>query len=347
MDKKLSYSGITAKVSAMKSRRLTDTEFKTAAASETVPEVIEVLRRRSDYEAVFKDLDPGSLHRREIEQRLYHSLYRDFQKLYLFATVKQREFLSFYFMHFEIELVKRCFLHAAGKEQLENKMMENQDNFFKYSKLDNKKLSEASDLNEFCACLEGSPYEKIFTAVQENEQVPLFEYEVRTDLFYFTNSWNFVKRLSDKKEREALLRCYGSRMDLLNIQWVYRGIKYYHLQPAKIYELLIPRHYRLKKEEMTRLASSGSLEEFDAALSDTFYGKNGKMQSEELEQYCRKELCRIYTEAFRRAPCSAAVLNSYLYLKEEEIHRIITLIESVRYQAGPEEILSYAGVGNQ
>ena len=50
---------------------------------------------------------------------------------------------------------------------------------------------------------------------------------------------------------------------------------------------------------------------------------------------------RIYSMTARKHPYSAAVLNSYFYFKNLEIHRLITAIECIRYGVDPNEILSY------
>ena len=36
------------------------------------------------------------------------------------------------------------------------------------------------------------------------------------------------------------MRDRGSKIDLLNLQWIYRAKKYYNMKPADIYLLLMP-----------------------------------------------------------------------------------------------------------
>ena len=44
------------------------------------------------------------------------------------------------------------------------------------------------------------------------------------------------------------MRDRGSKIDLLNIQWIYRAKKDYNMKPADIYLMLIPIHYKLSTE---------------------------------------------------------------------------------------------------
>lgn len=94
---------------------------------------------------------------------------------------------------------------------------------------------------------------------------------------------------------------------------------------------------------------AGTLDEFFHALQTTYYGRLEDMDSSdntELEILAEEVLGKIYSATSRKNPYSIATLNSYLYFKEEEIQKIITVIESIRYGVSPDEILSYV-VKNQ
>lgn len=339
----LSYSGITTKVRAMESRLITEGHFRDMASLETVSDAVEYLRRLPAYEGVFQNLE-GELHRGAIEQRLILSLYQDFAKLYRFANLDQRKFLDLYFMHFEIRLIKKCFRNAMGHSRPDIDLLAFREFFDKHSRLDLVKLSSSSDIPSFIANLEGSIYYGLLAELEDGKQPALFDYEVRLDLLYFKSTWKVMGRHLTRKERKILSRCFGSRMDLLNIQWIYRSKKYYHLQPADIYSLLIPIHYQLTREQVTKMAEAASDDEFYGALRSTFYGRLTDLDARDrpdLESLTQKALNKIYRLASQQNPYSIAVLNSYLYFKEEEIQKIITLIESIRYSVNPEEIISY------
>ena len=82
---------------------------------------------------------------------------------------------------------------------------------------------------------------------------------------------------------------------------------------------------------------------FFSVLSDTWYGAQTKAASLEekpdLEILYGVILAHIHRTAARRNPYSIATLYSYLYFKEEELRKIITVIEGIRYHLGAGEIL--------
>ena len=94
------------------------------------------------------------------------------------------------------------------------------------------------------------------------------------------------------------------------------------------------------------MAAASSPEEFLQILRGTSY-KNRILDSSEatagtvkLKRLFRSLLDEVYRSSGRRNPYSAAVLNTYFYFKEEEIRKIITAVEGIRYQLSGNDIIS-------
>lgn len=341
----LSYSGITAKLRAMEGKLITDEEYKNMAASENVPEAVSFLQKFPAYKEVFSDLEDNELHRGTIERLLTDSLYHDYTKLYRFAGLKQRPFLKFYFQHFEIDILKTCLRNAAAHQPAALGLIHFQDFFNRHSEIDLVKLSTSADLDEFISNLEGSIYYRLFTQLKNAGDQDPVDYEMALDLFYFNRSWSFIKKKLPKSEQRWILESFGRKLDLLNLQWIYRTKKYYSMDSSAISSLLIPLHYKLKKRQLERLTQAEGPEDFFAELSNTWYGsrisKSELCEQPDLEAlYCRV-LNQIHHTASKQNPYSMAALNSYFYFKERELKKIITIIESIRYRVDIGEILAY------
>lgn len=156
--------------------------------------------------------------------------------------------------------------------------------------------------------------------------------------------WKKNKRLLKGKELELYTRDCGTKIDLLNIQWIYRAKKYYHMLPPDIYSLTIPIHYRISVEEFKMLVEAPTLEEFERQLGTTYYAKKlVGFEGKKLEHIYKECLKRLYLSDRRKNPYSIATVNTYLFLKEEEIYKLTTALECIRYGLSSRETLGYLG----
>ena len=137
---------------------------------------------------------------------------------------------------------------------------------------------------------------------------------------------------------------FGSKMDLLNLQYIYRAKKYFHLEPIDIYAMLIPSNFHIKPDQTKQLVEASGVEEFQKAVDSTYYGKRYDFERPfTLEQIYINCLTHLYTVDCRNYPYSIASLNKYLFLKEQEGKKLATALECIRYDIGPEESLKYIG----
>lgn len=328
----ITYSGIATKIKAMERWRISDRQFQEMAALESVPEAVDFLRKIPSYENLFSGLESSQLHRGIIEQQLFLSQCEDFAKLYRFANIKQRHFLDMYFMHYEIQILKACVRNVVGKRP-QQELSVFKDFFERHSRLNLTKLSESSSVEDLIGNLKDSPYYGPLNDLLQKGEASLPNCENAIDMLYFRTMWRITKRQLGRKDRKIISQCFGTRMDMLNIQWIYRAKKYYHLTPAQIYAVLIPEKLHLTKSQINRMAEAGSLDEFFAAVKDTWYGSKAGdgLDLENPEALAQEINDRIYSITIKKEPYSIGVLNSYLYFKEREIQKIVTTLESIRY----------------
>ena len=58
-----------------------------------------------------------------------------------------------------------------------------------------------------------------------------------------------------------LAQCFGTKMDMLNFQWICRAKKYYNLSEGDIYALIIPIQYHVTKKEIQTMAQAENMEQ--------------------------------------------------------------------------------------
>lgn len=339
------YSGIAAKVKAMKSNLLTDEQFRVLASQEDVRSAADYLRQLPAYEQALSDLDDTRLHRGYLEQILAQSVYRDFAKLYRFSNLKQRKFLDLYFRQFETSMIKRVLRHMSEHQEPPVQLSLFRDFYYHHSSIDLVSLTQAANIEDLIQKLQNSPYYETLSQLQANGTVSRFDVEMQLDLYILRSLWNIANKQFSKSEKNLLVQCLGPRLDLLNLQWIYRGRQYYHLSPSQIYALLIPVHYHLKPHQIQSLAEASSPEAFTAVLKTTSYGDEIAYDSQNrpaLEEAYHHIQNQIYINVSRKNPYSIAILDSYLYFKQEERKRIVTTLEGIRYGLEANQIYALA-----
>ena len=330
----ITYSGIATKIRAMERWRLTEDDFALLLSQESVLQAVNWLRQIPSYERIFAGMEESGMHRGAIERQLNLAQYQDFAKLYQFANLRQRRFLDLYFMHYEISMIKTCLRQALGGAPIGVDLSVFRSFYERHSKVDLEQLLKSRDINQFIGALRGSPYDPALTALARRGHATLSECENTLDMVYFRYIWLVRKKYLKKKEQEIITQCFGTRMDMLNLQWIWRSKKFYRLSAADIYAVLIPIHLHLTADEIRKLVQAENLEALESLLLETYYGpvlKEGLEQGEDMEALAAELDDRIYQMTKRKDPYSIACLNSFLYFKERETRRIITTLETIRY----------------
>ena len=151
----------------------------------------------------------------------------------------------------------------------------------------------------------------------------------------YIKSWSFVKRLPSSQNREALSYIKGTEIDLQNILGVYRLKSYY--KKAQVYPHIIPICYRLDKNAIKQMAESSGTSEFIVAVRHTCYSN---LSFDDLEASTFLNLTKTFSKLEKRYPDSIAGVIGYFFAKKAETKNLTAVMEGLKNQLPPEEILS-------
>ena len=230
----LSYSGLTTKIRAMQSHLLNDQNFREIVELESVPQAVSYLKQHKGYEDLFEGYNEADLHRGQIEKMLRLTVYRDFSKLYRFANVEQRKFLALYFKRYEVSVIKECLNTVFDHRDVVLNLSIFDEFFNKHSQLDINLLASSRTIEELIANLKGTEYYAPLSQLADIERPTLFDYEMTLDLYYFAQMWKDRSKVVTKRDLEELTAAWGSKFDMLNLQWIYRSKRYSRLLPVPL-----------------------------------------------------------------------------------------------------------------
>lgn len=337
----LSYSGIVTKVKTMGSNLISMEDYNFISTITNVPDFINFLKKQPSYHDLFDNLDEKSLHRGQIERIIINAVYKDFAKIYRFSDQHQRNILKLIFFRYEVNILKGCLLRVFNQDNTYN-LASFYDFFTSHSKLKIDALVASRSMEEFILNLKGSIYHTFFTTLYHSNHHTLFDYEMQLDIFYYKTVWRLKDKYLKGSELKIFSDCLGKQIDLQNIMWIYRSKKFYDVDNSTILSIIIPISYKLKKDQLADLIETGTIEEFLNYLSSTYYHSiNDLIEEQSIELIFRKLMSTIYKYNSKKNPSSISPILNYLFLKEQEIDKLTTALECIRYQLEPKEILAY------
>ncbi len=341
MSNLLTYSGIVTKVKGMESNCIKPKDYESISTIESVIEYIQYLKQHQGYKSIFHNTDEYTVHRGEIEGVFILSLYSDFAKIYRFANIEQRKALDLVFFRYEVNILKVCIQLLYSKKGYYNLAMF--EPFFKHhSKINIQSLIQARSIEEFVSNLKDTQYHSLFLRLMNTNHNTPFDFEMQLDIYYFKKAWKLKDKLLTGDNLKAFTKVLGTEIDLLNIMWLYRSKRYFDTNTSNYYGYIISVNYKLDKQKLTKLLESTSIDEFIQILKTTAYKDlaNAFLDGD-IENKVNKVIAKVYRDNSAKYSASMAYVFHYLYHKRDEINRLTTALECIRYKLEPSDTLHY------
>ncbi|GHV40828.1 hypothetical protein FACS189490_06640 [Clostridia bacterium] len=332
---------LNAKIMAIRGRLLTREDYARLAACRTVREIVYKMADNPVYAKYFSGLDVEKARRGAIERRLLFALSEEFERIYTFiGDHRIRGYMDAFFLRDEIEVLKLILNTIYDRRDIEYTVPELTSLLGKKIKTDVGKLIKSASIEEFLENLKDTDFYPVLAKKYRNETPTLFELEFELDLYYFLHLDSLTKKYLDGENKKAMLYINGSEVDLKNIMWTYRLKKYYDIDATAVYAFLIPLNYRLKKNALTKMAECKTLEELDAEIDASPYGRNFADKARVERGYYDARI-RMFSLAQQLYPGTMAGVAAHIFFRELEIKNITSLIEGVRYGLKPEEVMEF------
>jgi V/A-type H+-transporting ATPase subunit C len=204
----------------------------------------------------------------------------------------------------------------------------------RYSTIDYKALAGANTFAQLIEALRDTEYYSYLLPLKGKEQQEgQFGIEMALDLAYFNLFERHIKLLP-KNEQTILREIQGMQVDLLNLQWIYRGLKFYKLSPEELLNYTIGFGSRLKYKDIKELCYSKDIKELERRMLNSRYRF---LFTHELTKdvFMERRILRYQysklMELRRRGDMNISQTIIYSQLLEYEMRDIISVIEAVRY----------------
>ena len=159
------------------------------------------------------------------------------------------------------------------------------------------------------------------------------------DRYYYKQLLETAKGLT-KEDRNFVRESLGTDIDLKNLEFIYRGKKFYDLIPQELVNLAIPEGLYIDADEIQRL-SGGTVEEFEAEVAKTkmsFMVDGGKDIDLEMFRAMKRYQYGQFKRYEHTTEKNIMLLLAYIHLTEFEIRDVIAIMEGRRYNMDKREI---------
>lgn len=342
MDNVTRFAAVNTKIKTMEGKLLKDEDYKNLIRKQSVAGAAEYLKEKTDYSAVLEGVDISSIHRGVLENLIKKNMTRNIDKIIHFYTAEYKSFIYTLYAKYEIEEIKKIARAVFNKNDLE----EYRGGAFigKYTRIDADKIYNARYVRDIVYALKDSKFYKYLAPLLDgNTAENLFRFEMVLDMAYYSILQKEWAKLS-KRDISILKHIQGVIADLLNLQWVYRGKKFYSLAPEELLNYTINIGYRLNYGFIKRLCYTENLQEFYKLARSTKYGfmfKNDETTDIYMERRMERHIFFELKTMMRNYNLSIINAFAYIILLQYEVRDIIAVIEAIRYKIPLEEASKY------
>lgn len=336
-----SYRAVSAKLSARRSSFITDKEWNKVLEFKTLDQFVDFLKQKEQYKLFFNEYKMAEdLHRMDLEVLLEKYIVVQIEDILHYFSNAYKGFFKALLMEYEIndlQLIIRFISKGEDAKAAKAHFLHSN----KYSKLPYEKLIECKDIAQFVELLKGSIYyDALKTLTHEDIITREFHMEMKLYILFFKTLIEKSAKLSSK-DHELVKDIIGMKIDLLNVQWIYRATKHYAIFPEEILIYSLPYGRRIDYKKLKKLCYSQSLDEFKhlankylkfdlfAEESDTFLGNK-------MNRYMYKELSNINQNGE-----DISVVLTYIYKLSIELEDLVAATESIRYSMPEGKIKEY------
>lgn len=333
---------VLAKARAKYGRFMTDKDYTSILACQSVAEVMVYLKSHTHFASVLSDVNERDVHRGWLELLLRQYLFNEFDSLCRFDSGISAGFSRCVVEKTEIEQIIR-FLILLNSNSTEKFIFQFPAFLSKHSDLDENKLANAGNYKEFLDALEHTPYYDILKIYKPDDKgrLPVSDIENKLYAYILGHMLELINKKTKGSERRELLSIFRTMNDYSIFSRILRLKKYYNLPPEVIKTNMLPEFSSLSPKLIDKMCEAENSAEVFQIMQSTgcgrLIGKIGYVHAGDIAPRVQYRLAKKNIH-FSNNP--SVVMVSFMILSEIELMNTICMIEGVRYQIDPKNIKS-------
>lgn len=340
MNPNMSFFAINTKIVTKKGRILDSKDWNKFIESTSLEQFTDLLKSNLEYGKAFEEVNVVESERVNLETIISRFRKIEIENLLHYFSGDYKLFLKTFLMEEEIKDLSLVLRMLSRGESLEGigKRFVHSDMF---TTLDFDDLLTVNSIEQLIKKLKGSIYfNGLRNLTSEDALKREFHIEMKLYGVLYKVLFEAAEKL-DKEDMKAAKEIIGLKIDLLNIQWIYRALKYYSIKPEEIFIYSLEGGRKIGYDKIRNLCNSKSLDEFKKLvknylqydlfqdLNDAEIDINVVIDSYMFDYFKNKSYHNIGTAI------------SFIYLLDIIINDLTSLTEGIQYNVPKDKLKGY------
>lgn len=261
MNPNMAFHAINTKIVTKKGRILDSKDWNKFFESTSLVQLTDLLKSNIELEKAFLVENLSESERVKLEAALGGFRKIEIENLLHYFSGDYKEFIKTFLMEEEINDLSLILRMLSRNESLEG-IQEKFVHSALFTTLDFDDLLTASNIEQLIKKLKGTIYYNGLSNLTSEDALKRdFHIEMKLYVVLYKTLFEAAEKLG-KEDKKAAKEIIGLKIDLLNIQWIYRALKYYNLLPEEIFIYSLEGGWKISYEKLRNLCYSKSLDEF-------------------------------------------------------------------------------------
>lgn len=340
MNPNMAYYALATKIATKKGRILNGRDWKKFLECDSIEQLADLFKSNIEIGKAFVGVISSDSPRVNIETVISRLRKIEIENLLHYFSGDYKEFLKSFLLEEEINDLSLIIRMLSREESLEGI----RDRFIHselFTSLDFDDLLTAKSVEQLIEKLKGTIYYNgLRNLTKEDALSREFHIEMKLYVALYKILFETAQKL-DKEDQKAAKDIIGLRIDLLNIQWIYRALKYYKISPEEMFIFSLEGGKNIGYKELKNLCYSKSIDEFIKLVNN--YLKYDLFKDLNDDEIDINVVIDSYTFNYlkNKSYHNIGTVISFIFLLDTVINDLTSITEGIQYKVSKEKLKGY------
>lgn len=340
MNPNMAFYAVNTKIVTKKGRILNSMDWKKFLECDSVEQLADLFKDNIEIGKAFEDVSSSDSLRVSLETVISRLRKIEIENLLHYFSGDYKEFMKTFLLEEEINDLSLIIRMLSREEPLEG-IKERFIHSELFTSLDFDDMLTAKSVEQLIKKLKGTIYYNGLRNLTKDDALSReFHIEMKLYAALYKMLFETAEKL-DKEDQKAAKELIGFRIDLLNIQWIYRALKYYKILPEEMFIYSLEGGKSIGYKELKKLCSSKSIDEFIKLVNNYLeYDLFKDLNDAEIDiNVVIDSYMFNYLKNKSYYNISAAI--SFIYLLDTVINDLTSITEGIQYNVPKEKLKGY------